>query len=283
MLQRVYEQRTQYNNHVMLANNWLWSTGKLIYYHMFAKVYSFCGSFAEVVMANSTWTKGHIDQLWKAEADIVYPPCDTESLNELSLENRKPMIISVAQFRPEKDHPLQLKALARLLEKYPKWKDVDGFELVLIGSSRNEEDEQRIVDLRNQCEQLNITDYVRFEINAPFELLVSSLGQGKVGLHTMWNEHFGIVVVEYQAAGLIPVAHKSAGPKMDIVTEYDGKQTGFLADDVESFADSLHTALSLSEEEYKLMASNARASASDRFSELAFGIELLRPLRKCLT
>jgi hypothetical protein len=42
----------------------------------------------------------------------------------------------------------------------------------------------------------------------------------------MWNEHFGIGVVEYMAAGLVPVAHNSAGPKLDIVTEYDGKPTG---------------------------------------------------------
>jgi alpha-1,2-mannosyltransferase len=69
------------------------------YYRMFAKAYSFCGSFAEVVMVNSTWTKGHIDQLWHADADIVYPPCDTERLNELPLTNRKAMIVSVAQFR----------------------------------------------------------------------------------------------------------------------------------------------------------------------------------------
>lgn len=66
---------------------------------MFAKAYSFCGSFAEVVMVNSTWTKGHIDQLWHTEADIVYPPCDTERLNELPLEGRRAMIVSVAQFR----------------------------------------------------------------------------------------------------------------------------------------------------------------------------------------
>lgn len=78
----------------------------------------------------------------------------------------------------------------------------------------------------NLNKKINKQDYVRFEVNAPFELLVSSLGKGKVGLHTMWNEHFGIGVVEYQAAGLIPVAHKSAGPKMDIVIEYDGKPTG---------------------------------------------------------
>lgn len=99
MFQRVYERRAQYNNDARLANNWLWTTGKLIYYHIFAKMYGFCGSYADVVMVNSTWTKGHIEQLWHTEADIVYPPCDTESLNELSLENRKSKIISVAQFR----------------------------------------------------------------------------------------------------------------------------------------------------------------------------------------
>jgi alpha-1,2-mannosyltransferase len=63
-------------------------------------------------------------------------------------------------------------------------------------------------------------------VNASYDVLVSSLGEAKIGLHTMWNEHFGIGVVEYMAAGLIPVAHNSAGPKLDIVTEYDGKPTG---------------------------------------------------------
>jgi alpha-1,2-mannosyltransferase len=38
---------------------------------------------------------------------------------------------------------------------------------------------------------------VTFEINASFEKLVYWLSKAKVGLHTMWNEHFGIVVVEY--------------------------------------------------------------------------------------
>ncbi|KAI8097480.1 GDP-Man:Man(3)GlcNAc(2)-PP-Dol alpha-1,2-mannosyltransferase 1 [Halteromyces radiatus] len=283
MLQRVYERRAQYNNSADLANSWIWTTGKLIYYRMFAKMYSFCGSFAEVVMVNSTWTKGHIDELWGTNADIVYPPCDTERLNELPLTGRQSMIVSVAQFRPEKDHSLQLMAMGRLLKKYPEWKSKKSMELVLIGSSRNEDDEQRIAKLRQECQQLGIEDRVRFEINASFDLLVENLGKGKVGLHTMWNEHFGIVVVEYQAAGLIPVAHKSAGPKMDIVVDYDGKPTGFLADSVESFADSLHAALSLTDEEYITMATSARASSSDRFSELSFSIELLRSLRRCLT
>ncbi len=36
------------------------------------------------------------------------------------------------------------------------------------------------------------------------------------------NEHFGIGVVEMQASGAIPIAHNSAGPRMDIIVpSYD--------------------------------------------------------------
>jgi hypothetical protein len=42
----------------------------------------------------------------------------------------------------------------------------------------------------------------------------------------MWNEHFGISVVEMMAAGLVVVAHNSGGPSMDIVTPYEDKATG---------------------------------------------------------
>ncbi|KAI8068590.1 hypothetical protein BC940DRAFT_31866 [Gongronella butleri] len=283
MLQRVYERRAQYNNDKRLANSWLWTTAKLIYYRLFARVYSYCGSFAQVVMVNSSWTKNHIDQLWSTDADIVYPPCDTDRLGDLSLDGRKSLIVSVAQFRPEKDHRLQILAMARLFEKYPQWLQDPNVKLIMVGSCRNKGDEDRIEQLRNLAKELQLQDRIHFEVNAPYNVLVSLLGQGKVGLHTMWNEHFGIGVVEYQTAGLIVVAHCSGGPKMDIVVDYANQPTGFLADNADSFADRLHDALSLSENEYKEMASNARASASDRFSELAFSVDLLRPLRRCLT
>lgn len=81
---------------------------------------------------------------------------------------------------------------------------------------------------------------------------------------------------------MIPVAHNSGGPKLDIVTDYAGKQTGYLANTVETFADAMNAALSLSGQEYEQMASNARAAASDKFSEVAFSHLTLRSLRKCL-
>jgi alpha-1,2-mannosyltransferase len=108
-----------------------------------------------MVMVNSTWTKGHIDSLWHTKAEIVYPPCDTDRLNALPLNHRKKMLVSVAQFRPEKDHMMQLRALAKLFEKYPQWK-TENVELVLIGSARNEGDANRVDGLKKECEVLGI-------------------------------------------------------------------------------------------------------------------------------
>jgi alpha-1,2-mannosyltransferase len=58
-------------------------------------------------MVNSSWTQAHINGLLRQKtgssnlkaAKVVYPPCDTESLARLSLENREKIILSVAQFR----------------------------------------------------------------------------------------------------------------------------------------------------------------------------------------
>lgn len=52
-----------------------------------------------------------------------------------------------------------------------------------------------------------------------------------VGLHTMVDEHFGIGIVEYMAAGIIPVVNASGGPLLDIVVPHDCKPTGNLNND----------------------------------------------------
>ena len=98
----------------------------------------------------------------------------------------------------------------------------------------------------------------------------------------MWNEHFGICVVEMivrsgknthsQAAGLIVVAHNSAGPKEDIIvpaypqtygvysldTLHSGeKPVGFLAASVDEYVTALSFILS-HEREMRDVSNNAR-------------------------
>ncbi|RXN00875.1 GDP-Man:Man(3)GlcNAc(2)-PP-Dol alpha-1,2-mannosyltransferase [Acipenser ruthenus] len=142
-------------------------------------------------------------------------------------------------------------------------------KLILIGGCHNHEDEARVTRLRDLCEKLRVGDKVEFKINIPFEELKRHLAEATTGLHTMWNEHFGIGVVECMAAGTVILAHNSGGPKLDTVVPYDGGVTGCLADDEDSYAKAMDIILSSSPEKRLDIRRNARHSVS-RFSDQEF-------------
>lgn len=75
-------------------------------------------------------------------------------------------------------------------------------KLQLIGSSRGHGDDARVEELRKACQLLGLADHVEFCINVPYLQLQQLLGAAVGGLHTMVDEHFGISVVEYMAAGM---------------------------------------------------------------------------------
>ena|SRR3569832_1594415 len=91
----------------------------------------------------------------------------------------------------------------------------------------------------------------------------------------MWNEHFGIGIVEMMAAGLIVVAHNSGGPKSDIVVPFQGKPTGYLASTAEEYGEAIYKILSLSPKEAEEMRRNAQASSA-RYSDQVFAQEFQR-------
>jgi len=147
MINRVRELRPSYNNNTRIATSAAISFAKVLYYRLFASLYGIAGSYSRVVMVNSSWTMGHIKQLWFEGNAIlttnssvgvrlnalrlVYPPCNTAyiqaatsttSLEELlsmtSAECRsiyhalksRTLLVSIGQFRPEKDHLLQIRS-----------------------------------------------------------------------------------------------------------------------------------------------------------------------------
>ena len=85
----------------------------------------------------------------------------------------------------------------------------------------------------------------------------------------MWNEHFGIGVVEMCAAGLAVIAHNSGGPALDIVRS---GQTGLLADSAEEYAEAMVSVLlgARAEARRAALAAAGREAVATRFSEEAF-------------
>lgn len=209
------------------------------YWRLFARAYARVGASADVVMTNSSWTQGHIVQLWggrrrkgkkAGEIAVVYPPVAVRELehevevSEASEAKREKVLLYIAQFRPEKNHQLILQAFAEFLKIGGK--AAQGARLVLVGSVRDDSDSKRVYQLRLLVNELHIRDRVEFHLDASWPEILEWLRRASVGVNGMWNEHFGIGVVEYQAAGLVAVVHDSGGPKMDIVVDVDGEPTG---------------------------------------------------------
>ncbi|KOM25268.1 hypothetical protein LR48_Vigan66s002100 [Vigna angularis] len=136
-----------------------------------------------------------------------------------------------------KAHTLQLEAFSAAIKRLDPTLPKPKFQIV--GSCRNKSDDDRLQMLKKKAIELNISEQVEFHKNVTYRDLVGLLGGAVAGIHSMTDEHFGISVVEYMAAGAIPIAHNSAGPKMDIVLDEDGQQTGFLACTVEEYVDAI--------------------------------------------
>ena len=214
--------------------------GKRKYWQAYAHLYSRSGSDVDIVMTNSSWTQVHIQSLWglyrksrrKAYAvKVLFPPVAVDDILEaIDLEGpkaapREKTLLYVAQFRPEKTHDLILRSFSKMLQSSQK-PGLKGARLVLIGSVRDSEDAKRVYQLRLLAHELKIAEDVKFICDASWLEILDWLRKSWVGVNAMWNEHFGIGVVEYQAAGLICVVNNSGGPKADIVVDFDGGATG---------------------------------------------------------
>lgn len=279
MLAAVARQTPSFNNSSRISRSWWRTRLKLVYYRTFAYVYGFMGRRNDVVMVNSTWTHGHIRRLWSPrQLFIVYPPCDTGSLEQLPLKRsvHNFRIVSVGQFRPEKNHKSQIRILSELVKEA----DPTPVTLVLVGGCRNSEDKERVEDLHHLAEQLKVSNYVEFVINEPFSRLRDELGKAAAALLTMEKEHFGIGVVECMAAGCVMVAHDSGGPQQDIVVDWQGKPTGYLASTEEQFVSRLLGLVHMTPREREQLAATGREAVRTKFSIDVFESSFLRATEK---
>lgn len=286
MLHRVRSRQAGITNSAWIAASLPFSILKLVYYRIFAVFYGSALRSADAIAVNGTWTHNHIESLiqtrmprpWKVElppVNIVYPPCDTNRFAKLTLGKRPARsIVSLAQFRPEKDHKMQLRIVHKLLSQYPELKSSKGgnrpLKLVLIGGVRNADDEKRVLELKKLAKELTIESNVEFCVDAPLETILDKFSKASIGISTMVDEHFGINVVEYMAAGLLTLSHASAGPLLDIAVNVDGELTGFHAKTLLEYVDQLHKLVTMPEAEAVQIRSRARTHVQNTFSDQSF-------------
>ncbi|KAL1284692.1 2-mannosyltransferase,GDP-Man:Man(3)GlcNAc(2)-PP-Dol alpha-1 [Trichinella pseudospiralis] len=230
MLEIVKEKKAAHNHAKWISNSVLFSTVKLYYYKAFAVLYKLSGRSANVVMVNSTWTRNHILELWR-KPELYWHNC------HWTISTRERLSAGVGKLQTTFDK----LAASNLNEKNVK--------LAVVGGCRDSDDQQRLRSLQTFAQDIGIPT------------------GATVGIHTMWNEHFGIGIVEMMASGIIVVANDSGGPKLDIVKNFHTHKVGFTASSAEEYSDAIVKILQMPAKVRRRMQEAARNSVQ------RFGVE----------
>ena len=190
----------------------------------------------QAILANSMFTAHWIKQVWKKEAEVVYPPV---SLQVPEVERRN-VIVSIGRFVDShniKNHRQQLKAFAKLLGKVGS-----GWSLSLIGFCTFAPKEVAYLEeLRRSAKDMP----VNFVVNAERSEVLRHLAGARLFWHTggisddngtiapAKMEHFGIATVEAMLAGCVPLVPAHGG-QVEIV---EHGLNGYLCRNTEELAD----------------------------------------------
>ena len=257
------------------------------YRYSMLQLYKICGKCVSLCAVNSSWTWQRLNKSWTLNEDrreILYPPLSgSVSLKGTDLKAKRTItLVSLSQFRPEKNHAQQLRIFELLTRE-------QNATFVIAGSVRNHEDELYLRSLQKLSSTLGIAEYVTWKINISNDERRTLLSRSLIAIHTMIDEHFGIGVGDYLAAGCITVAHNSGGPKEDILKpaanfaeakcENTNDCIGFLAETDEHYVNAIKHILNMSEKEKQEIRARA-AKRMHKFSSDNFEQAFLQTFSK---
>jgi len=217
------------------------------------------------IICNSQFTKRFTDQEFGVKSQVVYPPVGVENFQPGEKEN---LILSVARF----SQSLHAKKQEVLIDAFRKLrrKHIKDWQLILAGGLRSDQ-RSYFRQLKKQTSGLPI----RFMPNLTFSQLQKIYGRARIFWHAAGfgedenqhperMEHFGIVVVEAMAAGVVPVVIGRGG----IPEIVSSGQDGFLWQTEEELVEQTRQLIE-TPDKMKKVAEQAIKS-SQRFSEETF-------------
>lgn len=161
------------------------------------------------LLTNSNWTAREIETIYGDRPEVVYPPVATDSFEPPDWSEQENGIVTVGRIALDKR---TFKACKITEELRDQGYDV---HLHLVGPEHG--DDAYVEKIRQYA---NDNKWVTLEGQVNRKALVSLIENHRWAIHPKPREHFGIVVAEYVAGGMIPFVPNSGG-QVEIVDGHD--------------------------------------------------------------
>lgn len=225
MFQVLKSQRNKSGN----INKFIKHKLKFVYWKILYELYVFSGRYVSLAFTNGTWTNEHMKKIWgktysAGRIKKMLPLYDfsKDSSTLVPFQAKSNIIVYLSQFRTEKRHILVLHEYRKFVDvclssAYPRLEIELIPQLSFLGSCSSTQNQEILSNVKAEILKLNLLSFVKIFEDLPYKAITRHLSNAKFALNAMWNEHFGISIVEYMFYGAIPICHASGGPYLDIL------------------------------------------------------------------
>jgi len=151
-------------------------------------------------VVNSDWTGSVVSDAYHVSSESIFPPVSVDQYRIKSKE-RQDGFVTIGRIDKDKKLNRCIDIIDRLRRKNYM------VELHIAGPPYDEEYANELKD------RVNGLDFVHMHGRVSSHELADLISSNKYGLHSKEFEHFGIVVAEMIAGGMIPFVHNSGGVK----------------------------------------------------------------------
>lgn len=166
--------------------------------------------FADLIICNSKYSQKIIKEIYKKDAQIVYPGVDIKKFKPIKNCKKKKQILLVGGWSKTKGHDFVIKSIGKVLEEY---------RVIIVGSGRKKE-KNNITNLAGKYGDKitwleKITDSKLIKLYQESILLCAGY----------FREPFGMTSIESQSCGTPVIGINEGGIKETIIDQ----KTGFLS------------------------------------------------------
>jgi glycosyltransferase involved in cell wall biosynthesis len=228
----------------------------------------------DAVICNSKYTLNAVHLLWKYHIpknslDVIHPTINTTLFEKKIKKEHK--LCYVGRIAPEKGIEHAIDAFLKINKKTGASFEIIGGGLVWNRSYYEESVKSRVLKLQGEGIPIKLS------VNVSYQQIVETLLTSKLMLSFNPEEHFGIVPIEAQAAGCVPIVARGGGQEETVKHGV----TGFLANSPEIIVDYAMSVLN--NDKILLKMSQAARESASSFSREEIGQNWINLLNKLAT